>query len=138
MSSSCDLRVTCWGQGTLVAGIWTGPQDIVSWLLKTYVEEDTSAAPTEAALDEDPRVVVVVGSGITATTLASALYCLAKNPAILSKLQRHLDEDMPKETLRLKPAVITGGYRITPAEGIQVGEMYIPGDVDVFVPVQLV
>lgn len=106
--------------------------------VKNYVEEDTSAAPAEAALDEDLRVVVVVGSEIAATTLVSALYYLAKNPAILSKLQRHLDEDMPKETLRLRAAVMTGGYRITPAEGIQVGEMYISRDVNVFAPVQLV
>lgn len=138
MSSSCDLRATCWGQGTPVAGIWTGLQDIVSWLLKSYVEKDTSAAPTEAALDEDSRVVVVVSSEITATTLAYALYYLVKNPAILSRLQRHLDEDMLKETLRLRAVVMTGGYRITPAEGIQIGEIYIPRGVNVFVPVQLV
>ncbi|KAJ5693694.1 hypothetical protein N7536_004106 [Penicillium majusculum] len=119
-------------------GIWTEPQDIVSWRLKTYIEKDTSAAPTEPALDEDSRVVIVAGSETRVTTLASTLYYLAKNPAILSKLQRHLDEAMPEETLRLRPVLMTGGYRVTPAEGIQVGEMYIPGGVSVFVLVQLV
>lgn len=85
------------------------------------------------------------------------LYFLAKNPAVLAKLQRQLDEAMPggakewtyekvkavpylddiiNETLRLRPAVLTGGYRVTPAEGIQVDEVYILGDVNVFVPVQ--
>ncbi|KAJ5154854.1 Cytochrome P450 [Penicillium coprophilum] len=135
------------------------PQDIVSWLLKAYVEKDISAAPTEAALHQDSRVVVVGGSETVATTLASALYYLAKNPAVLSKLQCHLDEVMPgrskdwsyekvksvtylddiiHETLRLRPAVMTGGYRVTPAEGLQIDEVYIPGDVNVFVPVQLI
>ncbi|KXG46361.1 Cytochrome P450 [Penicillium griseofulvum] len=135
------------------------PQDIVSWLLKAYVEKDISAAPTEAALHEDSRVVIVAGSETTATTSASALYYLAKNPAILSKLQCHLDEAMPgrskdwsyekvksvtylddiiHETLHLRPAIMTGGYRVTPIEGIQVDEEYIPGDVNVFVPVQLI
>lgn len=83
-------------------------------------------------------MVIVAGSETTATTLASTLYYLAKNPAILSKLQRHLDEGIPEETLRLRPVLMTGDYRVTPAEGIQVGEMYIPGAVSVFVLVQLV
>ncbi|KAJ5970326.1 Cytochrome P450 [Penicillium vulpinum] len=135
------------------------PRDIVSWLLKSYVEKDISAAPSKAALHEDSRVVIVAGSDTTATTLASALYYLAKNPAILLKLQRHLDKVIPQgskdwsydkvksvtylddiiqETLHLRPAILTGGHRVTPAEGIQVDEVYIPGDVNVFVPVQLI
>ncbi|CAG8213831.1 unnamed protein product [Penicillium olsonii] len=135
------------------------PQDVVSWLLKAYVEKDVSAAPSEAALHEDSRVVIVAGSETTATTLASVLYYLVKNPAVLAKLQRQLDDVMPagtddwsyekvksisylddiiQETLRLRPAVMTGGYRVTPEEGITVDEVYIPGDVNVFVPVQLV
>lgn len=83
-------------------------------------------------------MVIVVGSETTATTLATALYYLAKNSAMLSKLQCHLDEDIPKETHHLRPAVMTTGYRITPAQGIQVGEMYIPGDVNIFVPLPLI
>ena len=47
-------------------------------------------------------------------------------------------DDVINETLRLKPALLTGGYRVTPAKGIQVDEVYIPGDVNVFVPVQLI
>lgn len=135
------------------------PQDVISWLLKAYVEKDPSAAPSEAALHEDSRVVIVAGSETTATTLASVLYYLVKNPETLAKLQRLLDDAMPagvddwsyekvksvaylddviQETLRLRPAVMTGGYRVTPAEGITVDETYIPGDVNVFVPVQLI
>ncbi|KAJ5527378.1 hypothetical protein N7513_011537 [Penicillium frequentans] len=135
------------------------PQDVVSWLLKAHVEKDVSAAPTPTALHEDARVILVAGSDTTATTLASILYYLAKNPAVLSKLQRLLDEAMPggsgewsyekaksvtylddviNETLRLRPAVMEGGYRVTPPEGLQVDEVYIPGDVNVFVPTQLI
>ncbi|CAG7921899.1 unnamed protein product [Penicillium olsonii] len=135
------------------------PQDVVSWLLKAYVEKDVSAAPSEAALHEDSRVVIVAGSETTATTLASVLYYLVKNPAVLANLQRQLDDAIPagaddwsyekvksisylddiiQETLRLRPAVMTGGYRVTPEEGITVDEVYIPGGVNVFVPVQLV
>ncbi|BCS28549.1 cytochrome P450 [Aspergillus puulaauensis] len=135
------------------------PRDIVSWLLKAYVEKDVSAAPTANALHEDSRAVLVAGSETTATTLASILYYLCRNPSVLTKLQRLLDEAMPggsaewayhkiknisylediiNETLRLRPAVLTGGYRVTPPEGIQVDEVYIPGDVNVFVPTQLI
>lgn len=42
------------------------------------------------------------------------------------------------ETLRLRPADMTGGYRVAPAEGIQVDEVYIPGDFNVSFPVQLI
>lgn len=47
-------------------------------------------------------------------------------------------KDIINETLRLRPAVLTGGYRVTPPEGMQVDEVYIPGDVNVFVPTQLI
>lgn len=135
------------------------PQDVVSWLLKAFVEKDVSAAPTPIALYEDSRLVLVAGSDTTGTTLTSILYYLAKNPAILAKLQRLLDEAMPggsdewsyekarsvtyledviNETLRLRPSVSEGGFRVTPAEGLQVDEVYIPGDVNVFVPTLLI
>lgn len=128
-------------------------------MLKAYKEKDISAPPSEEALHQDSRVLVVAGSETTATTLASTLFYLAKHPAVLVKLQKYLDEAMPNgpgnwryervkeitfiddiinETLRLRPAVMTGGYRVTPAEGIQVDEVYIPGDVNVFVPTQVI
>ncbi|RAK81785.1 cytochrome P450 [Aspergillus fijiensis CBS 313.89] len=135
------------------------PDDIVSWLLKAYVDNDAAASPSEAALHEDSRVVIIAGSETTATTLATVLFYLAKYKYVLAKLQRLLDEAMPggvedwsydkvktvsflddiiNEALRLRPAVMTGGYRVTPAEGLQIDEVYIPGDVNVFVPAQLI
>ncbi|KAH8812452.1 putative benzoate 4-monooxygenase cytochrome P450 [Xylogone sp. PMI_703] len=135
------------------------PQDIVSWLLKAVTEKDISAPPTESALHEDSRVVIVAGSETTATTLTSIIYYLCRYPAVFQKLQKHLDAAMPdgerdwsyekvkkvtyiddiiNETLRLKPALLVGGYRVTPAKGIQVDEIFIPGDVNVFVPTQLI
>jgi cytochrome P450 len=84
---------------------------------------------------------------------------LAKFPDKQSKLQKLLDDAMPggydqwsydkvksvsfvddfiNETLRLKPALLTGGARETPARGIQVGKTYIPGNVNVLVPTWLI
>ncbi|KAL5051688.1 hypothetical protein BDW71DRAFT_202838 [Aspergillus fruticulosus] len=56
--------------------------------------------------------------------------CIAENTSYLG--------DIINETLRLQPAILTGGYRITPAEGMQVDEVYNAGDVNVFTPVQLI
>lgn len=103
--------------------------------------------------------VLTATSETTATTLASIFYFLAKYPSTLKKLQGLLDQAMPggasdwsyekaksvtfiddiiNEALRLKPALLTGGYRCTPPEGLQIDEVYIPGDINVFVPTQLI
>jgi cytochrome P450 len=42
------------------------------------------------------------------------------------------------ETLRLKPPVIQGLPRETPAQGVRVGETYIPGNVIVSIPTLLI
>jgi cytochrome P450 len=47
-------------------------------------------------------------------------------------------DNVVDETLRLKPALLTGLYRQTPPEGLQVDEQYIPGDTSVFVPMQVI
>jgi cytochrome P450 len=87
------------------------------------------------------------------------LFYLAKYPEKQTKLQGLLDRAMPggysqwtyekiksisyiddfiNETLRLKPALLTGGPRETPAKGIQVGETYIPGNTNVVIPTWLI
>lgn len=130
----------------------------MSWLIKAFEEQDPAASPSVAALHEDSRAVVIAGSETTATTLASVLYYLCKHPATYRKLQAAVDAAMPtpadwsyekarsvafvddviNETLRLKPAVIAGGYRQTPPEGLQVDERFVPGNTTVFVPTQLI
>ncbi|PIG82069.1 cytochrome P450 [Aspergillus arachidicola] len=135
------------------------PQDIISWILKAFIDNDVSAPPSEPALHDDSRVVVIAGSDTTASALANIIYFLAKHPQILRKLQTQLDSAMPNgpqswtydkaktisyiddiihESLRLRPSVSGGGYRVTPAEGLQIDEVFIPGDVNVFVPQQLI
>ncbi|KAL1979470.1 hypothetical protein VTN96DRAFT_5729 [Rasamsonia emersonii] len=130
------------------------PRDIISWLLKAKYEGDGSAPPGDAAMGEDSRLLIVAGSDTTAAALANTFYFLAKNPPVLRKLQGYLDKLCPNgvrdwsyakmkfpyldhiinETLRLKPPVPSGLPRITPPEGIQIDEVYIPGDTIVAVP----
>lgn len=75
---------------------------------------------------------------------------LAKDQILYKTLQAELDalEDLTQEsltgvtlldamineTLRLHPAVPSGLQRLTPPEGLQINDTYIPGDVIVCIP----
>ncbi|KAH7389742.1 cytochrome P450 67 [Phaeosphaeria sp. MPI-PUGE-AT-0046c] len=157
-----DFFSFCAGQIHEKHKTWDGdkyPQDVVSWLLKAVKERDVSASPSAAALEDDARVMIIAGSETTATTLASALFFLASHPDKQKKLQKLLDDAMPtgynewtydkvksvsflddfiSETLRLKPALLTGGARETPSKGIRVGETFIPGHTNVVIPIWLI
>jgi len=79
---------------------------------------------------------------------------LARNKKLTEELQRQLDalsnhnddslaeldllDAIIHESLRLHPAVPSGVQRLTPAEGITVGETYIPGHTLVQVPLHTV
>lgn len=97
-------------------------------------------------------------SETTATTLAGALYYLAKHQEKQKKLQRLIDQtiegnnawtyekvksisyldDWISETLRLRPALLTGGPRETPSKGVQIDEVFIPGNTNVLIPISLI
>lgn len=47
-------------------------------------------------------------------------------------------DDFIAETLRLKPALKVGVSRQTPAAGLQIDEVRIPGDTDVVVPMEMI
>lgn len=88
--------------------------------------------------------------------MAWAFYFLAKDPMLRQKLREELEpimreakgEDPPyselahasllnaiiNETMRVKTPVPSGGPRITPSEGLQVGDAWIPGEVTIFTP----
>lgn len=107
-------------------------------------------------LDAD---ILTYFSETTATTLAGALFHLAKYPEKQKKLQQLIDRAMPggfkewnyekvksigyiddfiSETLRLRPALLNGGPRETPVDGMQVDEVYIPGNTNVMVPIHII
>ncbi|KAK7519088.1 putative benzoate 4-monooxygenase cytochrome P450 [Phyllosticta citriasiana] len=122
------------------------PQDIVSWLVQEAAAKRSGVTP--AGMDQDSRVAIIAGSDSTQATLASAVYLLAKYPAVLAKLQEKIDSAMPngsqdwsydkirnipylddvlKETLRLKGPVVVGAC-------LQVDEVFIPPHTNVFEP----
>ena len=82
--------------------------------------------------------------------MASALFYLTKHQTIYKKLQS-IGDALPKkdydsikniplldgiinETLRLRPVIPSGQPRVTPANGMQIDEYHIPGDVNVILP----
>lgn len=105
-------------------------------------------------LQSDARTLIVAGSDTTAATLAHIFYLLAQHPAHLDKLRAELQslgdgnggfrhQDIQKaehlngiinETMRLFPAVPTTVMRKTPPEGIEVADVWIPGNMNVFTP----
>lgn len=134
------------------------PRDIFSWLLKAGTDKDISAVPGKQALIEDGRLIIIAGSETTASTVANAIYFLCRYPETYHKLQLILKEVFPNgqgdwsfeniraipyleeiinETMRLKPAVPSGVPRITPSKGLQIDEVFIPGDINVITPTYL-
>ncbi len=127
--------------------------DVMSHLL-----EETEVAEDKRGdfywLSGDSRLIIVAGSDTTSTTLTHVFYHLAKDPTQMAKLRTELksmvksekDFDIKNvrdaehlnaiinETLRLHPPVPSGLYRLTPPEGIVIGDTYIPGDVTVITP----
>ncbi|ROW04459.1 hypothetical protein VMCG_04952 [Cytospora schulzeri] len=123
---------------------------------KAVHEKDVSAAPSIEALDDDARIVLLAGSDTTASTFTNSLYHLVKYPETQTRMRelirqalaggpqdwdyekvkgvKYIDEFI-SETLRLRPAVLVAGSRETPAGGIQIDEVHIPGNTNVLVPI---
>ncbi|KAM6510175.1 hypothetical protein FALCPG4_017800 [Fusarium falciforme] len=131
------------------------PRDVISWLLRAEDENDRSAPPGEGAFQEDSRLMIVAGSDTTAVALTNALFFLTRYPTCYRKLQAAVQAQFPKgvkdwtyektksipyleyvihETLRLKPSAPGGLSRLTPPQGLQIDEVFIPGDTIVSVP----
>jgi len=123
-------------------------RDVSSWLL------DASSKEKDNWLDADAITLLVAGSQTVSSTLVYIFYYLASFPQEKEKLyQELLDsgskfnsnnsqdwktlQDLPhlnaviNETLRLQPAVPTGGLRLTPLEGVTVDGQHIPGGVTI-------
>ncbi|MCJ1231843.1 hypothetical protein MMC12_008522, partial [Toensbergia leucococca] len=102
----------------------------------------------------DTQLIVVAGSDTTAITLTFALYELAKDKSRLTRLRTEIESQVNSagsishqkiqhlnylngfinETLRLHPPVPTALPRITPPEGIEIGDTYVPGNMTVWCP----
>ncbi|KAK2778748.1 hypothetical protein FQN52_005483 [Onygenales sp. PD_12] len=127
--------------------------DISTWLLQA---EPISSDPLINRLftTGDSRLIIVAGSDTTAAALTYVFYHLARDPTHVDIIRKELQQvsglsnndlkDLPhlsgviNEALRLHPAVPSGLQRQTPAEGLQVGDHFIPGSVNVLIPAAVI
>ena len=126
--------------------------DITSWLLKTA--QDKKDVEVTKWLHGDSRLLIVAGSDTVAIVLTHIFYYLARDPTHTQKLREELDPLMQSgepfkvrmvqdakhlngvinEVLRLHPPTPSGGFRTTPSQGITVDGIFIPGGVNLNVP----
>ena len=127
-----------------------GGTDIMGWLLKAY--KDVPHPEQDPMLHADARLIIVAGSDTTAATLTYLFYHLAQEPAIVEQIREELhpltqgdwhDRDIHNcatlngainEALRLHPPVPSGVQRTTPKEGMHIGETFIPGGTNYWMP----
>ncbi|TGO50103.1 hypothetical protein BOTNAR_0406g00050 [Botryotinia narcissicola] len=125
-------------------------RDIFSYLLSA--DPNGGEKFTQKELNSNANLVIIAGSDTTSSTLAQALRALVKEPRILSKLQREIDDlcsvtgkdkeitidsirnleflnAVVDEVLRLYNPIPSGPHATTYPQGIEVGGLHIPGNV---------
>ncbi|KAF1349719.1 putative P450 monooxygenase [Delphinella strobiligena] len=127
-------------------------KDIMATLLENY--HATPDHPLKLdLLRQDARLIIIAGSETTASTLTQLFFHLTANTAIQSRIRAEISgllnggeiasavikdakllNGAINEALRLHPPVPSGVFRTTPPEGIQVGEVFIPGGTTVQTP----
>jgi hypothetical protein len=127
--------------------------DILSTLLVPYAQSPPTGLEL-LHLQADTRLIIVAGSDTTSATLVYIFYHLVRNRAVLSKLRKEIEaillpdggidhreaqhadwtNGVINEALRLHPPVPSAVQRMTPPEGVMIGETFVPGDVNVWCP----
>ncbi|KAJ3483928.1 hypothetical protein NLG97_g7187 [Lecanicillium saksenae] len=132
----------------------TGWRTLFSTILKDYPTYEELTEMQHRILEGDMFLIIVAGSDTVGVTMEDLFYELSVNRDVQKKLQEEVDayfaennEPDPtllakldylqaciNETLRLWPPVPSGTQRVTPPEGLQVGDAFIPGNTIVQVP----
>ncbi|CAD6451908.1 7a9d94ff-9170-4066-ba75-deea6008af81 [Sclerotinia trifoliorum] len=109
---------------------------------------------TQKELNSNANLIIIAGTDTTSSTVAQILRTLAKEPRVLFKLQREIDEicismgegseitidsirnleylnAVVNEGLRLYNPVPSGAHAATYPQGVKVGGIFIPGNVQV-------
>ncbi|UKZ83912.1 hypothetical protein TrVFT333_011727 [Trichoderma virens FT-333] len=131
------------------------PQDVMSWLLNAMDKGDPAAPPSERAVQEDSRLLIIAGSDTTAGVLANAFHLLLTNPHTYEHLQAEIQKQFPGgisdwtyekakaipyldwivyETLRLRPTAAAGMPRALPSQGLMIDGEFIPGGTIASIP----
>ncbi|KAJ6446846.1 4-coumarate-CoA ligase [Purpureocillium lavendulum] len=130
--------------------------DLFSWILQDYESLEKPTLQETIDLHADALLVVIAGSDTTAMTLTGLFFELAQQPRVAGLLQEEIDQcysssenveptaqSLAKleylqacitEALRKWPAAPSGLQRMTPPGGLQLGDVFIPGEVVVQCP----
>ncbi|KAL8728064.1 MAG: hypothetical protein Q9166_005664 [cf. Caloplaca sp. 2 TL-2023] len=133
-------------------------RDIASWFIDDAKGNEGNKEHAKW-LSGDTATVVVAGSTLTgpllnsdttAPSLITLLYLLARHPEDAEEISQELStvdvQDVKavamlhhlngaiNEAMRLLPAVLTFVTRVTPPQGMKIGETYIPGNVKIAAP----
>lgn len=108
------------------------------------------SCPVRVSALSSELTVLLYGSASTAPSLSAVFYLLASYADDMEIIRQELStvdvEDakavalLPhlngaiNEAMRLLPAFMTAGTRVTPPEGLMIGETFIPGDVKIAAP----
>ena len=129
-------------------------RDVFSWFLDPYNKEPVKTPQMQKNLIGDAMLIVIAGSGPTAPAVAATLYHLALRPDLVERLHKELRkinftvgetthstlanvkflDALISEALRLHPPIRSGPERMTPPEGLQIGETYVPGNIRIQTP----
>ena len=133
---------------------WKEHHDIFNGISRSYTEIPTKTPQDLENLAGDADLLVLAGSDSIAGALSNILYHLAINVEEQNKLRIKLRHELADsdddsavqlqgsehldaviyESLRVNPPAPAGHERLTPPEGLWVGETYIPGNISVFIP----
>lgn len=145
------LAFWAWIQAQMDERVRNKPEhpDIFSPLLEAF-EAGKKTTRDRYNLHGDSQLIVIAGTDSVAATLTHMFFHLAYDEGLVARLQAELDalpdlahehlmgvgllDAVINETMRLHPPVPSGTQRVTPPEGMHVGERFIPRDVIVQVP----
>ncbi|KAF4340428.1 pisatin demethylase cytochrome P450 [Fusarium beomiforme] len=131
--------------------------DVFAWILDEY-ERNPKTHQTKLNVEAEAYLIAVAGSDTTSATLTGLLFELATNPSQVNKLREEVDKYFSErehadhtslqnlthlnavidESLRLHPPVPSGLQRVTPPQGLMIGDTMVPGNTIVQVPMHTI
>ena len=126
-------------------------QDIAHVLIDHFEKNAGDKKEALLFLQVDTRLIIAAGSDTTTAALTHMFFYIASDPQKQDEIRREVKaaysdgkaqafQDAPllngtiSEALRLHPPVPSGLQRLTPSEGINIGEVFIPGDAVIRLP----
>ncbi|KAL7805663.1 cytochrome P450 [Trichoderma aethiopicum] len=134
-------------------------EDIMKYLLQDHHAKEPKAMRDHMMVYAEAQALMVAGTDTIGAALAFAFYYIARDPAIQKKLYAELEplygrtisgeftnHDLGEaeapylnaiinETMRMHNPTCSNGPRLTPPEGLEVEGVFIPGNVEVYVPI---